>query len=228
MEISVDLSAHRYAIAIPCYEGKIQVETCTSLLSTTYKFNQHQIGHAFLIIRGGALIADVRNELCHRFLHETDADTLICIDADIEWDWEALERLLVFSTLYPVVAGIYPARVEPTKFIVNHRERKLNEHGLLPIEGCGMGFVAIQRKCLEGMKTNEYDHRDYDKPVKQFFATTIEDRKPIGEDVFFFRRATEQGFECMADPGINLKHHGTKVYDAKLGDYIHQILEKED
>lgn len=228
MEISVDLSAHRYAIAIPCYEGKMQVETCTSLLTTTHKFNQHGVGHAFLIIRGGALIADVRNELCHRFLHETDCDTLICIDADIEWTWEALERLLVFSHYHPVVAGIYPARVEPTKFIVNHRSRQLNEMGLLPVEGCGMGFVAIQRSCLENMKTDEYDHKDYPVPVKQFFATTIEDRKPIGEDVFFFRRATEQGFECMVDPGIDLKHHGTKVYDAKLQDYISQILEKED
>jgi hypothetical protein len=185
------------------------------------------IPHAFIVIRGGALIHDVRNELVHRFLTTTDCDTLLCIDADIQWDWDAFLRLMVLSEHYPIVSGCYPCRTDPVKFIVNNTANKLNEHGLLECNGVGMGFVAIQRKVFETMTALEYEHKDYDKPLKAFFQVGIQDRKPVGEDVWFFREAYKQGFPCMVDPAINLVHHGFKAYDYKFQDYVHQILEPE-
>jgi hypothetical protein len=194
-----------------------------------------KIPHAFLVIRGGALIHDVRNELAHRFLHKTDCDTLICIDADIEWDWEAMLRLLVMSHNYPIVAGCYPSRVDPVKFIVNHTKDELNEHGLLECNGIGAGFIAIQRRVLEQMQVPEYEHNDYEQPVKAFFQVGLQKSKqdptklkPVGEDVWFFREAYKQGFPCMVDPAISLKHHGTKVYDYQFKDYVHQVLKTEE
>lgn len=228
MEIKADLTSHKYAFTIPCYEGKIQTETALSLLDTTGKLALMKVPHAHIVVRGGALIADVRNELTHRFLHLTDCDTMICIDADIQWDWEAVLRLMVLSENYPIVAGAYPGRMDPVKFIVNNTKRKLNEHGLLETNGLGMGFVAIQRRVFEEMQVPDFDHAEYDKPVKQFFATGIQNRKPVGEDVWFFREAYKQGFPCMVDPAINLIHHGQKAYDYKFQDYVHQVLDAED
>lgn len=228
MEITAELTSHKYAIAIPCYEGKIQTETALSLLDTSGKLTSMNIPHAFIVIRGGALIHDVRNELTHRFLHKTDCDTLICIDADIQWDWEAFLRLAVLSEKYPIVAGCYPSRMDPVKFIVNHTKDKLNEHGLLECNGIGMGFVAIQRQVFEKMEVPTYKHKEYDQRMKAFFQVGIQDDTPVGEDVWFFREAYKQGFPCMVDPAINLVHHGQKAYDYKFQDYVHQILDLED
>jgi len=84
------------------------------------------------------------------------------------------------------------------------------------------------RKVFEEMVVPDYDHSDYDKPIKQFFATGIQNRKPVGEDVWFLREAYKQGFPCMVDPAINLIHHGQKAYDYKFQDYVYQVLDKED
>lgn len=222
--VEADLSKRKFAFGIPCYEGNIKTETCLSLLDTSGKLTAMNIPHAFIVIRGGALIGAVRNEITHRFLHVTDCDTLINIDADIEWDWDAMLRLMVFSTKYPIVAGVYPARTEPTKFIVNHTKNTLNPDGLVECNGLGMGFVAIQRRVFEEMQVDDYDIDMYPQPIKNFFDTGIQNRRPVGEDVYFFREAYKQGFPCMVDPGITLKHHGTKVYDAQFKDYVYQIL----
>lgn len=228
MEIKAELTSHKYAFAIPAYEGNVKVETMLSLIDTSGKLSSMHIKHVHISIRGGALIADVRNELVHRFLHLTDCDTLICIDADIQWDWDSMLRLMVLSEQYPIIAGVYPARMDPVKFIVNHTKDTLNEHGLLETNGLGMGFVAIQRQVFEKMDVPTYEHKEYPQPVKQFFATGIQNNKPVGEDVWFFREAYKQGFPCWVDPGINLIHHGYKAYDYKFQDYVHQILRKEE
>ena len=224
MEIKAELNEHKYAFAIPCYEGSLKTETALSLLDTTGKLCNMHVPHAHIVVRGGALIQDVRNELVHRFLHLTDCDTMLCIDADIQWDWDSMLRLMVLSSHYPIVAGVYPSRMDPVKFIVNNTKDVLNEHGLLETNGLGMGFVAIQRQVFEKMDVPDYDHADYDKPVKQFFATGIQNRKPVGEDVWFFREAYKQGFPCWVDPGITLIHHGQKAYDYKFQDYVYQVL----
>lgn len=223
MEVEVDLSEHSYAIAVPCYEGKIQAETALSLVQLSGNLTAQGIKHCFLMIRGGALIDAVRNELTERFLHQTECDTMICVDADIEFTWEGFQRLAVFSHHYPIVAGAYPGRIDPPKFIVNYKGNELNEHGLLPINGTGFGFVAIQRKVFEGMKPDTYEVEGQE-PRKAFFRTTLENGRYIGEDVYFFRRAEEAGFEAFIDPGIDLIHHGSKAYDYKFRDAIHQIL----
>jgi len=224
LEIKSEITKHKYAIAIPAYDGKMQMETALSLLDTSGKLMNMQIQHAFIVIRGGALIHDVRNELTHRFLHKTDCDTLICIDADIQWDWDSFLRLMVLSEHYPIIAGCYPSRIDPVKFIVNHTKDTLNQHGLLECNGIGMGFVAIQRQVFEKMEVPTYTHKEYPQKMKQFFHVGIQNDTPVGEDVWFFREAYKQGFPCMVDPAINLIHHGSKAYDYKFQDYVHQIL----
>lgn len=227
METEADLSEHSYCFAVPCYEGKLYTETCGSLLRVCNKLSAYGIKHSFLVIRGGALIHNVRNELTHRFLHETECDTMICVDADVEFDFEAFERLATFSHHYPIVAGCYPSRTDPPTFFVNYVENKLNKDGLIPVDGTGMGFVAIQREVFNKLDVVEYRNKQYDKPIKAFFQMGIVDGESRGEDIWFFEEAHKQGITTYIDPGINLKHHGSKCYDAKLQDCIHQILTKE-
>lgn len=228
MELSSDLSKHKYMFAIPAYEGKLQAETALSCLSIAGKLTQQTVSHCFNIVRGGALIDAVRNEIIHRFLHETECDTLICIDADIEFEWASMERLLVFSHHYPIVAGAYCGRQDPPKFVITPTSKELNEHGLMSVSGMGFGFVAVQRKCLEEMAKDTIEYYDdvAKKDIKAFFRTGQigERRQYIGEDVWFFKEAIRMGFTPMLDPGIKLKHHGSKVYEYQLQDYVDQLL----
>lgn len=228
MEIGTNLGEHKYMFAIPAYEGKIQAETALSCLSTSGKLTAQGIPHVFNLIRGGALIDAVRNEIVHRFLHETECDTLVCIDADIEFDWESMERLLVFSGHYPIIAGAYCSRQDPPKFVIKPMSKTLNEHGLMPVAGMGFGFVAIQRQVFEKMAedTPTYFDELSQKHTKAFFRTGQigEDGKYIGEDVWFFKEAVRMGFTPMLDPGITLKHHGPKSFDYQIKDYVEQLL----
>jgi len=232
-EIAADLSEHQFMFAIPCYEGKLQVETAISCLSLAGKLSSQSVKHCFNVVRGGALIDAVRNEMFTRFLDETECDILVCIDADIEFDWSSMERLLVFACHYPIVAGAYPCRVDPPKFIINALEEKpsFNEHGLVAIKGLGFGFVAIQRSALEKLKeiTPQYIDKVSGKKTWQFFKTgeINEVGEYVGEDVYFFKKAVEVGITPYLDPGISLKHHGSKVFDYKLMDCIDQLVKGE-
>ena len=228
MELSSDLSKHKYMFAIPAYEGKLQADTAVSCLSVAGKLTQQGVPHCFNIVRGGALIDAVRNEIFHRFLHETDCDTLISIDADIEFDWASMERLLVFSQHYPIIAGAYCGRQDPPKFVITPTSGQLNEHGLMSVKGMGFGFVAIQRTCLEEMAKDTVEYLDdvSKRVTKAFFRTGQigPNKKYIGEDVWFFNEAMRMGFTPMLDPGITLKHHGSKVFEYQLRDYVDQLL----
>lgn len=220
-ETTVDLTQHKYAFAIPAYDGKMHVETTSALIDTTSKLAQGGVGWSVITIKGCALIDVTRNELCHKFLHETDADIMICIDSDISWDWENMQRLLVFSTLYPSVAGVYCSRTEPAKFHLNTEQLETDNNGLLDHTGTGMGFVSLQRSMLEELDVPKFTHPKYpDKPMKQFFKCEIQGDTFTGEDIVFFRMLAERGYRPKADINITLKHHGFKDYDYQIKDYI--------
>ena len=227
-QLEADLSQHSYAFAVPCYEGNLKVECALSVLDAVGQMVRAGISTSTIIIRGGALVHNVRNELTHRFLHETDCDTMICIDSDIEFTVPMLQRLLVYSTKYPIIAGAYPSRMDPPKFFVNHFPNpELNEDGLLRVNGTGMGFVAIQRKVFEQLEVPSYKCSGFGGAlVKAYFQMEIDEetQESRGEDIFFFRLADKQGIPTYIDPGINLVHHGFKAYDAQLQHCIHKIL----
>jgi len=226
VEIEADLTKSSYCIAVPCYDEVIAAPTCMSLLETTIKLTELNVKHSFVVIRGGALIHQVRNEITHKFLHETDCDTMICIDSDVSWEWEAMQRLLVFSQLHPIVAGVYPMRKDPPGFFVNGYGglESMNEQGLLTSRGTGMGFVAITRKAFEQIPAPTYFSPQYpEKPMKAYFQCGIVDNRSLGEDIWFFEEANKAGIPTMLDPGIELLHHGKKTYDYKFRDSLSNL-----
>lgn len=216
----VDLAEHKYAFAIPAYDGKINVETSSALIDTTNRLTQGGVSWNVLTIKGCALIDATRNELCHKFLHETDADIMICVDSDVSWDWESMQRLLIFSTLYPTVAGIYCSRTEPAKFHLNTTQFETDNNGLLDHSGTGMGFVSLQRSLLENLDVPTYKHPKYPQLMKQFFKCEIQNDVYTGEDIVFFRMLAALGYKPKADINITLRHHGSKDYDYQIKDYI--------
>lgn len=206
-----------------------------SLLRASTKLSQMGIGHSFLVIKGGALIHNVRNELVWKFLNQTDCSTMVWVDNDVGFDWEAFERLCVFSSVYPIVAGCYPSRTMPPTFFVHDVGEPLNEHGLLKVNGTGMGFVAVQRQVYEKMQVLQYTSKAYPTPLRAFYQMGYEKSdlpdhegepvmKTLGEDIWFFREAEKQGFPTYIDPQISLTHTGPHTFDGKLSDCFAERL----
>jgi len=223
-QITLDLSKHVYYFSIPCYSGQIVTETAVSLIRMTSWMSSAKIPHRVSCISSGALIDAVRNECVHEFL-KTDADTWVTIDADIEFDLPAIQRLLVHSHSHPIVLGAYPTRVEPSNFIISPTSGKLNEDGLLPVESCGFGFVAIQRKVFEQLKVPHYVKNG--EVWNQYFKTGEigPTKNYIGEDCWFLQEAIRQGYQPLVDPKIVLNHHGRKKYEGSLMDVLDELLE---
>jgi len=224
MNIEIDLSKFKFCFALPAYDGKLCMETCQSMLESTNKMTQMGIPWSMVSLKSCALVDSARNQLMHKFLHETNADILIFIDTDISWKWESMERLLAWSTMYDCVSGIYCSRKDPANFVIHVDKYELNEYGLLPISGAGLGFTAISRLALEQLDVPEYHTQEYTLPLKQFTAVGVVDGVYIGEDIHFFKVLKEHGIQSYADPGIILKHHGTKTYEYQFQDILSKLL----
>lgn len=224
--LKANLCEHTYSFAMPAYDGKICAETTVSMLDSAAQLARGGVGYNFIVIRSGALIDSARNEIVHKFLHETKADTLICIDSDIVFTWEMMKRLLIYSNKYPIVAGAYTSKTDVPKFIVTTMGNKLNEDGLLPVEALGFGFVAIQRQALEQMQPflDKYYMKEFGCDVHAYFRLLIKNGKYIGEDIYFFNKAREAGIQPMLDPMIELGHIGIKHYDTPFKAVLPQVL----
>lgn len=217
MIIEADLTKHKYMIAMPCYDGVAHITTVNSLIETAGNLTKNKISYQCNMIRGGALIDAVRNELSLTFL-DSDCDTIIWIDADIGWKWEDFERLLVMSEYHPIVCGAYTCKTDPPKFLISFDSMEYNEYGLLPITSMGFGFVAIQRKVYEDMLkvTPTYFDKNKNRNIPAFFRIMLENGQYIGEDIHFFYEAKKSGFQAWLDPNIELSHTGIKTFDTPL------------
>lgn len=225
LEIETDLLQHKYMLAMPCYDGKMALQTATSLINTILHFAKKDIKFELTLLPNGTLIDAARNELAEAFL-SSDCDTMICLDADMSWTWEMMERLLVFSGHYPIMLGAYQCKTDDVKFIVAPERYELNNHGLLPVKHAGFGFVALQKQVLELMENHveSYYDKNKGKNFKAFFRTEIKDGEYVGEDVYFFHKAKEIGYQPMLDPMIELGHVGTKEYNTPFSMALTQHL----
>ena len=219
--IEADLTKHSYMVAIPCYDGVAQITTVNSLVETTGNLAKANTTFQFNIIRGGALIDAVRNELALTFLDST-CDTIVWIDSDISWKWEDFERLLVMSHHHSIVCGAYTCKVDPPKFLISFTDMKYNDMGLLPIDSMGFGFVAIQRRVFEDLlkDTPTYFDPNKQRDIPAFFRIRLEDGKYIGEDIHFFNEARKVGHQAWLDPNIQLAHTGLKTFDTPLSSVL--------
>lgn len=223
-ERSVDLRARRLMVAIPCYDGKLNVHAAFALsqltsLSQTYGFGL-QLAH----ISGCSIITKARNALAHRFL-QSDSTDLLFVDADINFKPEDVLRILALSGDKDVVAGAYPRRAKDKCFFTDIYEPLEFSDGLLRVERVGTGFMLIRRHVFKKLdelhpewkfwvNTDQVHHTAFFD-----FKTTPEGY--IGEDYLFCDRVSEAGFSIWLDPDINLGHFGSTEY---TGNFREQVV----
>jgi len=151
-------------------------------------------------------VTRARNTLVGKFMMDKAATHLMFIDADIEWQPDAVVRLLCHDK--PVSGGAYPMKSLnwramknaakagkkdldhfASTYVLNFTvpEKDLDEESdLVEVQDLGTGFLMIQRKVIEGMQKRYPELRYRNQPY-------IREGEGLGEYCYGL-------FDTMVDP----------------------------
>ena len=200
-----------------------------------FVWDAHHEGHivgggAHLPIGSGAQITKVRNGIVRDFLDNTDAQWLWCIDADMEFERDTLDRLLAAAHPKdrPIVGGLCFAllrgdavEVAPTLYdwrpdLSDGFKRRLQYEPdkLTKVGATGAACILIHRSVLVAIRdaTKEDGSPKFPNPWP-WFAESIFGEDSLSEDLTFCLRAGSLGFPIYVDTGIRIGHVKPIVID---------------
>ena len=161
------------------------------------------------------LIDQARNDAIRKVLKSGfRPDYFLFLDADHLPDRTMLQHLVHADK--DIVSALYFSRVPPYYPVV----RNINEAGLfyiptelepnalIPVDSAGAGSLLVKSKVI--LKMGD----------PWFKVVEDEDKGLIGEDLFFFLKAKEHGFQPYVDTSCVCKHWGA-VLDEKPWKYYH-------
>lgn len=214
----------KIAIGMPAYRGVVPIDTMLGMLQSYSKLKQQNISVNIITERECSIVSVARDKIANKFIKETDADKLIWIDDDIGFEYEHIERLLCFSTLFPVVCAVLPSREYPTKYYMKFDQDNpiINNFGLLKIEACGMGMVVTDRSVYSKLALGEY--KLHDQTLTQYFDIKVEDAQLKGEDYIFMRAITRAGYDIWLDPLCEIVHIGTHRFHGDFQQWLSTLL----
>lgn len=220
-------------IATPFYEIKAYVPYIISLFNSLPVLNHLGVAVKWEQICGDSYVDRVKNTICARFL-ESDCTDLMMIDSDMEWDMEAIGRMVMAP--YEVVGADYPLKNNwecyGSRIMCNPDGTPEVDQvtGLIRAEWVPGGFLRLKRSCLEKMRDaysgNGYYDPSADTPPNQnrfytpFFECKIEGQRRWGEDVMFCRKWQAIGGEIWLEPRITFSHYGVKGWPGNLHEFL--------
>lgn len=232
---SFNLVGRKLMVAIPCYDGKVNIKTAFALAQLVPKLDKMGVQITLVHLSGCSIITKARNKLVANFM-DSECTDLLFVDADVVINVDAVTRLLALSTDRDIVAGTYPRRATDAKFFLDfhldeNNQLEFDENGLMRVESVATGFMLIRRHVIEQLIAAhpEWEYKgDGDGDVEYaVFDFAIVDGNYIGEDYLFCRRAREAGFKVYLDPMISLPHIGTQEFTRDFHQDALQPLLKE-
>jgi len=229
-------------IAMPCY-GDMKVETCVSLIDTFSALGRSGIECKFKSVKS-SLVTHGRNLLTTGFL-DSGFDYMLFVDADVEFQPEAVMRMLVPEK--DIICTPYRNKEIPwyDKYSVKFKDGnniKILEWDLVEIEEGPAGLMLIHRRVFEKLmkehpelkiKFNEATRDKMNKEIGakddaidrymyNFWDTTF--RLHVGEwkgeDLAFCELAKKTGFKIYANLDSWTTHHGSYGWKGRFGDYL--------
>ena len=155
---------------------------------------------------------DVGRNIIAKYAQENEFDYIMWVDSDMILPKNTLVRLLSHDK--DIVAGVYSYKVLGNKEVVAKRFqdetreeydnltiKEIKESsGLIEVDGFGFGCVLT--------KTSMFDKI----PFPWFIYT-----QDMGEDIFFCRKAQNEGYKLWLDTDVICGHIGQINYDIKKG-----------
>jgi hypothetical protein len=218
--ISVDPKDLSVDIGFPCGPN-IPWQTAMSLAKTVKACTERRIECGVACIAGSSVVTWARSKVLDTFL-QGHAKHLFWIDSDITWEPADFIRLLALATKYDVVCGTYAQKTPEQTIVIRHTNLckfNLNPHGLVKVDGAGLGFAVITRDVAQ--RITDSKPKVYDPAAQKSMADAFRlDRIDRGhehedcrhEDVAFFADLTELGYSVWLDPTIQLGHIGPYEY----------------
>ena len=232
---SFNLVGRKLMIAIPCYDGKVNIRTAFAIAELVPKLDKMGVRLNLVHMSGCSIITKARNKLVRNFM-ESDCTDFLFVDADVVINTDAVTRLLALSSDKDVVAGSYPRRSKDAKFFLDFYldedgQLEFDDHGLMRVESVSTGFMLIRRHVIEHMieKHPEWEYKgDGDGETEHaLFDFMILNGQYIGEDYAFCLRARAEGFKIYLDPMISLPHIGTEEFTRDFEKDVLRPLMKE-
>jgi len=214
--------ARSVRIAVPAYAG-LSDDTRRSIIEGAKALVQAgiEIEDADGVM-GCCYVDYARNQLVARFLRGAATD-LVFIDSDVGFEPDALLRLC--QSTRPLVAGIYPKKIDPPEWPValDAAEVWSDREGLVECSMLPTGFMRIHRSVFEAMDVPRYAIPG-EGEAGAYFQCVVRDGQYIGEDVEFCHRYRALGGKLYAFADMDLRHVGhAKTF---RGNWSHWLKEQ--
>ena len=216
-------------IAMPCYDS-VKVSTMISLIKLVQQLGKSGIQVSINTMKS-PLIHQARNYLTSVFL-TTDFTHLLFVDSDVEFEPEAVLRMLVAKK--DVICTPYRVKsldVNQKMYTVElKKDAPLEPGDLIEITAGPTGIMLIHRdvfkKIIEKFPDLKIKNSVFPKPgpdhqyYYNFFDFTFEDGYSAGEDVSFCKLVQKTGFKLYANTASFTKHHGSYAWGGRFKDAL--------
>ena len=230
----------RVYIATPCYD-MMRVETTVSLIDTFSTLGRSGIECKFKSVKT-SLVTHGRNLLTCGFL-DSGFDYMLFVDADVEFQPEAVARMLVPKK--DIICTPYRVKEEKVKYAVKFKDSndiRIEPFDLVEIDEGPAGLMMIKRVVFERLMDKRPDLKinfdvatrtkmnkeigamedAIDRYMYNFWDTTfgLDTGEWKGEDLSFCALARGAGFKIYANLDSGTTHHGSYGWKGKFGDSL--------
>ena len=216
-------------IAMPCYDS-VKVSTMISLIKLVQQLGKSGIQVSINTMKS-PLIHQARNYLTSVFL-TTDFTHLLFVDSDVEFEPEAVLRMLVAKK--DVICTPYRVKsldVNQKMYTVElKKDAPLEPGDLIEITAGPTGIMLIHRdvfkKIIEKFPELKIKNSVFPQPgpdheyYYNFFEFTFNEGYAAGEDVSFCKLVQKTGFKLYANTASFTKHHGSYAWGGRFKDAL--------
>ena len=213
-------------LAIPSYDGKVDVHFADSLLRTYILAQQYKIEILPFYICYDSIIQIVRNDLIANAYY-SKVDKIFFVDSDMGWNAEDFISIVLRDE--DVVGGIVPSRWyddENWNVHINREEDIIysRDKELIKVEKIGTGFLSLTRKVIVDLWNNspKYTKENSNNTVANIFEVKITDNKIISEDYILSTKLKKLGYSLWGAHKINPTHIGISINKRNFSEYLQQ------
>ena len=165
----------------------------------------------------GCFIDSMRNQLVEASTH----DWLLFMDDDVLPPTKGLVKLIEHDK--DIVTGLYFAK-QPPHFPQIYKKNKEDDklydaiwdygkEKLFEVDACGAGFMLVKRAVFQKIGAPYFK-----------YVTDDDGKRVTGEDLWFCRRAREEGFRIHCDPTVLCTHVGASFIGPEFWEVSRQRL----
>lgn len=222
-----DINSWHPLFVVPCYDQQITQSFFLSFIELVKQAEKIGLKYDLLTL-SDSLISRSRNRAVQYFLSNKEYTHLFFIDADTEFSFESVIKLLWANK--DVIGGAPPFKCfynGKLKFVVNFEKNPKNatvDRDFIKVHDIGTGFTLIKRSVFNSLieKYPELKYEDdFNKDIDNlynFFNPHIDpiEKRYLSEGHAFCRYWREIGGEIWIDPTIEMGHLGRFMYKGTL------------